>query len=94
MDYKNLIDRLKKYKRSNESYNNHGLSCTLKDSIEAIEALLAGRESNIVKCKNCEHFRLCGGNTIDSSYNWCAKFRMYINSDYFCGKEWKKRIFD
>lgn len=38
----------------------------------------------VVRCRECKNLRLCGGNTVDSSYNWCVHFKHHVKPDDFC----------
>lgn len=68
-------------------YNEEYMSVGLEHIISApiVDAVSA------VRCKDCVHLRLCGGNTVESSYNWCSHFRKYITKVDFCSYGEKKK---
>lgn len=62
MDYKELIEQLRKHHQSWAAYSDLELAHDLEDAITAIETLLAEREAaiKVVRCKDCRHCIITG----------------------------------
>lgn len=60
MDYKELIEQLRKHHQSWAAYRDLELAHDLEDAITAIETLLAEREAAVEeihgRCSKCKHF--------------------------------------
>lgn len=55
MDYKELIEKLRKHHQSMDAYNDLELAHTLEEAVAAIETMLAEREAAVEKMRgNCD----------------------------------------
>lgn len=59
MDYKELIERLRKENQSWAAYHDQGLSHALEDAVDAIETLLAERDAAVENLSKKPHPSSC-----------------------------------